>query len=104
MYHKLFTPRSNAVLRQAWIDHWAAMNSVRNLVCFVLGAAFTAAFVVLLLPAAPCPYTIADLGMRKLGTVRRPSQIIFLIVPILLICCTMSELSTYVPAGGGCEE
>ncbi|CAM0913270.1 unnamed protein product [Alopecurus aequalis] len=44
------------------------MNSVRNLLCFVLGAATTAAFVVLLLlPAAPCPYTIADLGLRKLS-------------------------------------
>ncbi|CAM0907982.1 unnamed protein product [Alopecurus aequalis] len=37
------------------------MNSVRNFLCFVLGAATTAAFVVLLLPS--------DQGMRKLSTV-----------------------------------
>jgi hypothetical protein len=30
----------------------------------------TAALVVLLQPAAPFPYTIADHGMKKLGTVR----------------------------------
>ncbi|KAM3406147.1 hypothetical protein ACQJBY_000284 [Aegilops geniculata] len=45
-----------------------AMNSVTNLLCFVLGAAATAAFVALLLPSAPCPYTIADAGIRKLST------------------------------------
>lgn len=47
-----------------------AMNSVTNLLCFVLGAAATAAFVALLLPSAPCPYTIADVGISKLSTVR----------------------------------
>jgi hypothetical protein len=52
------------------------MNSVRYLLCFVLGAAITAGFVALLLPVAPWPYTLADLGMRRLNTVR--ASVIFL--------------------------
>lgn len=61
-------------LWELMLDHRPAMNTVRNLLCFVLGAAFTAGFVALLLPAAPWPYTIGDLGMRKLHTVAAASS------------------------------
>ncbi|XP_044970941.1 uncharacterized protein At4g15970-like [Hordeum vulgare subsp. vulgare] len=51
-----------------------AMSSVTNLLCFVLGAAATAAFVALLPPSAPRPYAVADLGMRKLSTAAAASD------------------------------
>ncbi|CAM0913944.1 unnamed protein product [Alopecurus aequalis] len=49
------------------------MGSARDVLVFFLGAAVTAALVVLLVPAAPFPHTIDDLGMRKLSTVAAAS-------------------------------
>ncbi|CAM0907984.1 unnamed protein product [Alopecurus aequalis] len=45
------------------------MGSVRDILVFFLGAAVTGALVVLLSPAAPLPYAVADLGMRNTSTV-----------------------------------